>query len=82
MLSAMERFAKKKDHETCDSSIVVVLTHGMHGALYGVDNIAISVDKLVSYLNVSGCPALANKPKIFVIQACRGGFVFCFLYLI
>lgn len=69
----MERFAKKKEHEICDSTVVVILTHGHRGGVYGTDNVLLPVDTFVGHLNSIGAPALINKPKIFIIQACRGG---------
>ncbi|KAL3994857.1 Caspase domain family protein [Acanthocheilonema viteae] len=72
MLIAIRDFSKRADHKYLDSCIVCVLTHGEHGELYGTDDIAISVLEFVSCLNARNCPALAYKPKLFFLQACRG----------
>ena len=69
----MKRFSLKSEHKTCHSAIVVVLTHGMFGQLCGSDGRLIPIEELISFLNASCCPALKNKPKLFIIQACRGG---------
>lgn len=37
MLAAMSRFATKPEHANYGSAVVVVLTHGEHGRLYGSD---------------------------------------------
>lgn len=72
MLIAIRDFSKRVEHKHLDSCIVCVLTHGEHGELYGTDDIAISVLEFVSCLNARNCPALAHKPKLFFLQACRG----------
>lgn len=68
----MEKFASKTEHIKADSTIVVVLSHGDHGLIEGVDEQSVAVDEFLSYLNGKRCPALLNKPKVFIIQACRG----------
>jgi hypothetical protein len=37
MYKALGRFALKQEHETCHSSVVIVLTHGEHGEVIGND---------------------------------------------
>lgn len=72
MLITIQNFAKLSDHKYVDSCVVCVLTHGEQGELFGVDEFAISVLEFVSCLNARNCPALAHKPKLFFLQACRG----------
>jgi len=69
----MLRFSLKLEHKTCHSAIVVVLTHGTCGQLYGRDGKLVPIEEFISFLNASYCLALKNKPKLFIIQACRGG---------
>ncbi|XP_068084304.1 uncharacterized protein [Anabrus simplex] len=60
------------DHSDEDCLIVVVLTHGLKaGVLYGADN-PYPEEMLWSPFLGENCPSLAGKPKIFLIQACRG----------
>uniref|UniRef100_A0A3Q0S838 Caspase family p20 domain-containing protein n=1 Tax=Amphilophus citrinellus TaxID=61819 RepID=A0A3Q0S838_AMPCI len=52
--------------------------HGMLGIVLGVNHREdkpdeFPVDKICKHLDSKGCPALLNKPKIIIIQACRGG---------
>uniref|UniRef100_A0A914W2P5 Uncharacterized protein n=1 Tax=Plectus sambesii TaxID=2011161 RepID=A0A914W2P5_9BILA len=72
MMSAMYRFAQKSEHKTADSTVVVVLTHGESGELFGSDEYAVSVDHFLATLNAANCFALRHKPKLFFLQACRG----------
>ena len=53
--------------------VVFIMTHGGEGGkLFGSDGKHIAVEEIASLFNASNCPALIDKPKIFVIQACRG----------
>jgi len=61
--------AAGRNHSDCDSFGVAVLTHGDNSLLYGVDD-TITVDKFIE--PIKSCSSLAGKPKIFIIQACRG----------
>uniref|UniRef100_A0A8R1XKX5 Caspase n=1 Tax=Onchocerca volvulus TaxID=6282 RepID=A0A8R1XKX5_ONCVO len=72
MLNAIRDFSKRPEHRLLDSCVICVLTHGEHGELYGTDDNAVSVLEFVSSLNARNCPALAHKPKLFFLQACRG----------
>lgn len=72
MLIAIRDFSKRPEHKYLDSCVVCVLTHGEHGELYGTDDTSISVLEFVSCLNARNCQALAHKPKLFFLQACRG----------
>lgn len=72
MLQTIQSFAKRQEHSVFDSCVVCVLTHGENNELYGIDDIAVSVNEFISHLNALNCPALAHKPKVFILQACRG----------
>ena len=54
--------------------MVIIMTHGgEEGKLYGSDGKDIKVKDVASLFNASNCSVLMDKPKLFVIQACRGG---------
>ena len=59
------------------SSVVAVMAHG--NASGGVTYVAAADDKKVSMASLYGmlssdnCPGLADKPKIWIVQACRNG---------
>ena len=61
------------DHKKFDCLIVAILTHGIKGKLYGTDGELIPVEDLTKLFNGYRCPSLIGKPKIFILQACRGG---------
>ena len=41
--------------------------------LKGRDGKEVKLDDLINQFSSDNCPALAGKPKLFLIQACRGG---------
>ncbi|KAI3420108.1 Ced-3p [Globodera pallida] len=72
MMWAIRHFSKEEAHQRADSAIVVVLSHGEHDTLLGTDELRVNLHQFVAELNSQNCPDLMGKPKIFVVQACRG----------
>ncbi|XP_065674692.1 caspase-3-like isoform X2 [Hydra vulgaris] len=68
VLEGLEK-AANENYSSMSCCVVAVLTHGKEGELYSIDE-ALSIRKLT---NIFCTEALANKPKFFLIQACRGG---------
>ncbi|XP_047383744.1 caspase-9 [Sciurus carolinensis] len=78
MVQALVQLARR-DHRALDCCAVVILSHGCQashyqfpGAVYGTDGRSVSVERIVSIFNGTGCPSLGGKPKLFFIQACGG----------
>ncbi|XP_043910093.1 caspase-1-like isoform X2 [Protopterus annectens] len=77
MEEALENFAKKQDRETTDSTVIVIMSHGVRDGICGVkskegkDDI-LKVDTIFKLFNAKNCTALREKPKVILIQACRG----------
>lgn len=68
-----EQFAAK-DHSNYDAFVFYILSHGgENDVIYGVDWRTISVSELVRLFTAANCPTLQDKPKLFFIEACRGG---------
>ncbi|XP_058644344.1 caspase b-like [Onychostoma macrolepis] len=72
------------EHRDSDSTFVVIMSHGSRinnrDAISGVHyhkkknpKDVYFVDETFSHLNSVNCPALIHKPKVILIQACRGG---------
>ncbi|XP_026109862.1 caspase-1-A-like [Carassius auratus] len=72
------------EHREADSTFVVIMSHGARienrdailGVLYHEEKNpedVYYVDETFSRLNSVNCPALIDKPKVILIQACRGG---------
>ena len=75
MKSALKKEKDKLSKET-SGLLVFIMTHGAKGdKLYGVDDNDIPLKELVEMFESDKCEYLRNKPKIFIIHACRGGGV-------
>eukprot|EP00112_Aurelia_sp_Birch-Aquarium-sp1_P025601 Seg859.7 transcript_id=Seg859.7/GoldUCD/mRNA.D3Y31 product=Caspase-3 protein_id=Seg859.7/GoldUCD/D3Y31 len=62
----------EKDFSKYDSFFCIVLSHGKKEGIVGVDEEVVSVEAITGQFTGHTCPTLQNKPKIFIIQACRG----------
>ncbi|XP_016107213.1 caspase 20, apoptosis-related cysteine peptidase [Sinocyclocheilus grahami] len=56
-----------------DCFVCCVLSHGIKEGVCGTDGAVISVDEIREPFNGINCKRLVGKPKMFFIQACRGG---------
>ena len=60
------------DHSNFDSFVVCIMSHGdLDNAIVGADCQLVKLQDLVD--RVKDCQTLAGKPKMFIVQACRGG---------
>jgi len=59
-------------HRNADAFVLVLLTHGGQGSVYGIDGEKVLVDDITTLFDGRNCPQLQNKPKLFFIQACQG----------
>uniref|UniRef100_A0A8C6WWG4 Caspase-1 n=1 Tax=Neogobius melanostomus TaxID=47308 RepID=A0A8C6WWG4_9GOBI len=77
MENALDDFSKHPKLKETDSVFVVIMSHGKLGAVLGVNHKPgepdeLKVDDIYDKLNAKNCRALVDKPKIIIIQACRG----------
>ncbi|XP_073697598.1 caspase b-like [Garra rufa] len=79
----VKNFSKHSEHRDSDSTFVVIMSHGKRiqnkDAILGVHyhpnqhpKDYFFVEDIFSHLNSKNCPALIDKPKVIIIQACRG----------
>ncbi|XP_061493754.1 caspase-2 isoform X2 [Rhineura floridana] len=73
MQEKLENFSKLPAHRDVDSCIVSLLSHGIEGGVYGADGKLLQLQEIFRLFDNANCPRLQNKPKMFFIQACRGG---------
>ncbi|XP_067362974.1 caspase a-like isoform X1 [Channa argus] len=76
---ALIDFSKHRKLTETDSVLVIIMSHGKLGAVLGVNwkhgdekPDEFPINNIYKYLGSQKCPALLNKPKIIIIQACRG----------
>ncbi|KAM6933278.1 caspase a-like [Xenentodon cancila] len=76
---AFTKFAQHPKLKMTDSVIVVIMSHGRLGSVLGVNwypsdknSDEFPINSIYTHLGSENCPALIDKPKIIIIQACRG----------
>ncbi|XP_052458500.1 caspase-23 [Carassius gibelio] len=80
MLAAMRDFAQREEHTESDSCFVVLMSHGDANGICGVfdsfdneeEEDIFPTDYIFNSLNTRNCAGLRDKPKIILIQSCRG----------
>ncbi|KFQ88077.1 Caspase-1, partial [Phoenicopterus ruber ruber] len=80
MATVMKDFADRKEHRTSDSTFLVFMSHGVRAGLCGTKSRdettdILSLDTIYEKFNNKHCQALLGKPKVVIIQSCRGGKV-------
>lgn len=61
------------NHSMYDCFIIAILSHGDEGAIYGTDGDLVTLEDIMYQFGANRCPTLSGKPKLFFVQACRGG---------
>ncbi|KAM4797010.1 caspase-1-A-like [Rhinophrynus dorsalis] len=86
MKKTMEEFAAREEHADSDSTFIVLMSHGVRNGICGVESQGIKkpngqiekmtdllqIDDIFNTFNNVNCSKLRGKPKIIIIQACRG----------
>ena len=71
--TVVQEMARKIDRQKTSSCFVCcIMTHGYMGMIYGSDCNSLNINDIIDQLKEENCKALAAKPKLFFIQACRG----------
>ncbi|XP_045433472.1 caspase-13-like isoform X2 [Pipistrellus kuhlii] len=77
MESVLVTFASQKEHSTSDSTFLVFMSHGLLDYLCGTRHSdehpdVLPYDTIFRIFNNRNCPSLKDKPKVIIVQACRG----------
>lgn len=56
-----------------DCFVFIILTHGNENGMCGTDGEYVPLTTLTEMFEPNNCPEMNEKPKMFLIQACRGG---------
>uniref|UniRef100_A0AAY4A857 Uncharacterized protein n=1 Tax=Denticeps clupeoides TaxID=299321 RepID=A0AAY4A857_9TELE len=80
MNASIKDFSKRKEHIQSDSCFVVIMSHGCAEGICGTHDLPGSeqedifkVEEIFKSLNTANCAGLRDKPKVILIQSCRGG---------
>lgn len=55
-----------------DAVVVILLSHGTESGIYGTDGLEVDLNDILSYFDNKKCKQMIGKPKVFIVQACRG----------
>ncbi|XP_067864200.1 caspase-1-like isoform X2 [Heptranchias perlo] len=77
MEKALTAFSDREEHMQSDSTFVVLMSHGLRDKICGKHHSknredTFHIDKIFNILNNKNCKGLRGKPKVVIIQACRG----------
>ncbi|XP_034521550.1 caspase-1 isoform X5 [Ailuropoda melanoleuca] len=77
MESALRAFAARPEHESSDSTFLVLMSHGILSGICGTtfspeNPDVLPYDTIFQIFNNRNCFKLRDKPKVIIIQACRG----------
>ena len=68
-----EKYGAQTDHSKFQAFVMIVMSHGGdRDCILGVDGRETTVKSLMVEFQESKCPTLRRKPKMFIIQTCRG----------
>ncbi|XP_046527974.1 caspase-14 isoform X3 [Equus quagga] len=73
----LEKFQQAMDarEDLVSCAFVVLMAHGVEGRLKGEDEQMVELESLFQVLNNKNCQALKARPKVYIVQACRGGYI-------
>ena len=66
------REISEKDFTSYDCLFFVILSHGKQEGILGVDDKPVSLAAITDMFTADKCQSLKGKPKVFIVQACRG----------
>lgn len=70
-------FARKEELNKADCVVVIFMSHGGEGEseedteIMGTDGLGLKTKEIVGYFYNDFCPAMIDKPKLFLFQSCR-----------
>ncbi|XP_014783598.1 caspase-2 isoform X2 [Octopus bimaculoides] len=72
ILIKVREFKDLPEHKNADATVVCLFSHGTNGYIFGTDGEKVPLNDVFSLFDVDECPDLRKKPKIFIMQSCRG----------
>ncbi|XP_065384993.1 caspase-12 isoform X1 [Macaca fascicularis] len=77
METALRQFAARPEHQSSDSTFLVFMSHGILNGICGTEHWdqepdVLHDDTIFEIFNNRNCRSLRDKPKVIIMQACRG----------
>uniref|UniRef100_H0WSB8 Caspase 12/pseudo n=1 Tax=Otolemur garnettii TaxID=30611 RepID=H0WSB8_OTOGA len=77
MEKELQQFAARPEHQSSDSTFLVFMSHGILQGICGVKHRmqepdVLHDDTIFQIFNNQNCRSLKDKPKVIIMQACRG----------
>lgn len=72
ILDELKKIASFDSLKSHDSFVCIILSHGGNAQVHGIDNVPINTYDIFDIFSDKKCPPMVNKPKIFILQCCRG----------
>ncbi|XP_036115830.1 caspase-12-like isoform X2 [Molossus molossus] len=78
MEAVLWQFAARQEHKSSDSTVLVFMSHGVLEGICGTKHTEqepdiLRDDTIFQIFNNRNCQSLRDKPKVIIMQACRGG---------
>lgn len=68
----LKYFSKDEQLLEVDSLIIVLMSHGNNEIILGTDGRSKNIIDLITLFNSKNCTSMKGKPKMFIVNACRG----------
>ncbi|XP_069325097.1 LOW QUALITY PROTEIN: inactive caspase-12-like [Eulemur rufifrons] len=77
METELKEFAARLEHQSSDSTFLVFMSHGILDGICGIQHRipepdVLPDDTIFTIFNNRNCRSLKDKPKVIIMQACRG----------
>lgn len=77
MEAVLWAFAARSEHRSSDSTFLVFMSHGLLDGICGTRHAdkspdVLPYDTIFRVFNNRHCLSLKDKPKVIIVQACRG----------
>ena len=71
-MKAVQSFMKKLTDDD-QISVLCLLSHGGDATICGTDGQKVAINEITKLFSRAKFEVMIGKPKLFIIQACRGG---------
>ncbi|XP_075908959.1 caspase-14-like isoform X2 [Petromyzon marinus] len=72
IMEDLQEFKRQVHELEPDCVVICLMSHGRKNCILGNDKGELELQWVFDEFNSKNCEALQNKPKVFIVQACRG----------